>query len=464
MNHNWLLLARGGMELSWRYSWALFMALLWAQLTFPLPAAIGAMAFGAVTTRLSMAGNFRNYQKILFQSVCFILIFLLILYRTQSSGIPFWHFDWIGHLLPGAKDLLQWLILLFLVFFQGLFWQGGRLLIKESRHYQPICMQFDKGLGLFMALLIVYALVDVRTELNLQNQDIRLTILAFFIFSLISIVLSRHQTHAQKSFILGYHGIGVLLSILTMTAIFASGIMLLAYPYLFHKADALLVILKSNAAPFKPLVIKILIFLFRPRHLRQQPDIQNKKMLSGQEVGVPVGEGWQAFLFKILGLALIVLLGLAILVALAFLVYQLVLWLNKREDRPAEPISLINAFKRFLKACRVFMQKTRRKIMVMVTGPDSAAMLYQLLLRWGRYSGLTPIPSDTPSEYGRRLMQSFPGLRSEINLIVAAFNRELYGRTAIDKQTLVRIASAYRCMRRPRHWPSRLKNWFYQSH
>jgi hypothetical protein len=463
-NHNWLLLSRGGMELSWRYGWVLFMTLLASQLTFPLPAAVGTMAFGAVITRISSAGNFRNYQKILFQSACFVLIFLLILYWTQSAGVSFWHFTWIGHLLPGAKDLFQWLILLFLVFFQGLFWQGGRLLIKECQHHLSVCLQFDKGLGLFMALLIVYALVDVRTELNLQNQDIRLTILAFFTFSLASIVLTRHQTQAKKSFILGYHGIGTILSILTMIGIFATGITLLAYPYLFHAADALLGVLKSNAAPFKPLLIKILIFLFRPRHLRQQPDIQNKKMLSGQEVDASVGEDWQAFLFKILGLGLIVLIGLALLVVLVFLIYRLVIWLSKREGSSAGQVSLLKGIGRFLKACHMFMQKSLRKILALVKGPDSAAMLYYRLLRWGHYSGLTPIPSDTPSEYGRRLMQSFPDLKSEIHLIVEAFNREIYGRTSIDKQTLIRVTSAYRCMRRLRHWPSRLKTWFSQSH
>ena len=100
--------------------------------------------------------------------------------------------------------------------------------------------------------------------------------------------------------------------------------------------------------------------------------------------------------------------------------------------------------------------------MWLVKGLDSAAVIYYRLLRWGRYSGLTPVPSHTPSECGRRLMESFPGLKSEIRLIVEAFNREVYGRTATDKQTLVQLSSAYRRMQRLKHWPSRIKTWFYQ--
>jgi hypothetical protein len=462
-NHNWLLLARGGMELSWRYALALFAALLAVQLTFPLPAAVCAMVLGAVVTRMSIAGNFRIYQKIAFQSACFVLISLLTLYWTQYPGVPFWHFDWTRHLLLEAKSPFQWLILFVLVFYMWLFWQGGRLLIKGSQHYMPICMHFDRDLGLFMALLIVYALVDVRTELNLQNQGIRFTILAFFTFSLASIVLARHQTHAQKSFVSGYHGIGMILSTLTMTGIFAIGTTLLAYPYLFHKADALLIIIKKTAAPFKPLLINILLFLFRPRQLKEQADIQNKNMPSIKEMGAPVVEDWQTVLIKILGVCLIALIGLVILVLLGFLVYKLVLWLSKKDRNAAEPIHLFKGFRRFLKACRVFLLRIWEKTMELVKGMDSAAMIYYRLLRWGGYSGMTPLPSDTPSEYGSRLMQSFPGLKSEIHLIVEAFNREIYGRTATDRQTLVQLASAYRRMRGLKHWPSRMKTWFYQS-
>lgn len=451
------------MELSWRYAWALFATLLAAQLTFPLPAAVCAMVLGVVVTRISIANNFRNYQKIAFQSACFVLISLLILFWTQCTGMPFWHFDWIRHLFLEAKSLSQWLILLVLAFFLWLFWQGGRLLVVASQHYISICKQFDKTLGLFMVLLIVYALVDVQTELNLQNQSIRLAILAFFAFSLASIVLSRHQARVQKSFISGYHGIGVVLSTLAMTGIFAAGTALLVYPYLFQKADALLVILKNTAAPFKPLLIKILIFLFKPKLLRQHPDIHDKNMLPIKELGSPVMEGWRASFFKMLVVGLVALIGMVILAALGFAVYKLVLWLSKRDRNTAEPMSLVKRGKRFLKACHVFLLRIRGKIMELVKGLDSAAMIYYRLIRWGRYSGLTPIPSDTPSEYGRRLMQSFPALDSEIHIIVEAFNREIYGQTAIDGQTLIQLASAYRRMRRPKHWPSRMKTWFYQS-
>jgi hypothetical protein len=203
------------------------------------------------------------------------------------------------------------------------------------------------------------------------------------------------------------------------------------------------------------------MLLYGPRQPKIQAGIQDKDT-SIKELGAPVVEGWQEVLFKILSVGLVVLVGLALLIVLGFLLYKLILWLSQRDRNKAEPMRLDKGIKRFLKACQVFLLRVWKKIMEMMKGLDSAAMIYHRLLRWGHYSGLAPIPGNTPSEYGRRLMKSFPGLRSEIHLIVEAFNREIYGRRSTDRQTLVQLTSAYRRMRRLKHLPSRMKTWFYQ--
>ena len=91
---------------------------------------------------------------------------------------------------------------------------------------------------------------------------------------------------------------------------------------------------------------------------------------------------------------------------------------------------------------------------------DSAAAVYAGMLRWGRRSGLPAVLSETPVEYGERLKQSFPRLKMEIEMIIEAFNREIYGQIPPDMRTLTGILSARRRMRNPRHWPLRLRAWF----
>jgi len=458
-NQSLIILARSGMELSWRYAWAVFVSLLAVQLAFPLPAAVCAMILGAIITRISVAGNWRNYQKIGLQFAGFMIVSLMILYWIRYPGTAFWDFNWLHDLLVEAKSLPQWLTLLVLFFFLWLFWQGGRLLIKDPHSYMPICMQFDKGLGLFMLLLVAYALVDARTDLDLHNQGIRFAILAFFTFSLASIALSRYHTQGQKSFITGYHGIGVILSALIISILFATGIMLLAYPYLFHKADALLVILKDTAQPFAPLLIRLLIFFFRPRHIKLYGDVQDENIPSIEGMEAPVVEGWLAILFKLLGAGLIVLSVLAILFVLGFLIFKLLEWLLKKDPDAEKPFRLTRAIKRFLAAIPAIIGRCWSKLIDLLKGIYSAAMVYYRMLRWGKFSGLPARPSDTPKEYGYRLMQTFPELKAEINIIVESFNQEIYGRVFAGKETFARLASAQRHMRRLRYWPSRLHTW-----
>ena len=56
----------------------------------------------------------------------------------------------------------------------------------------------------------------------------------------------------------------------------------------------------------------------------------------------------------------------------------------------------------------------------------------------------------------------FPGLKGEIELIVDAFNREVYGQVTIDQKTLSILRSALRHMKRLRYWPLRIKLWIFQ--
>jgi hypothetical protein len=95
-------------------------------------------------------------------------------------------------------------------------------------------------------------------------------------------------------------------------------------------------------------------------------------------------------------------------------------------------------------------------------GADSAASVYGRILGWGRRSGLPPAPNDTPCEYGRKLMDHFPKLEKEIDIIIEAFNREVYGEITTSEPVLSSICSALRRMRSPRHWPSRISGWFVQ--
>lgn len=65
-------------------------------------------------------------------------------------------------------------------------------------------------------------------------------------------------------------------------------------------------------------------------------------------------------------------------------------------------------------------------------------------------------------EYGLRLKYQFPSLRKEIDLIIKAFNQEVYGEIILNDQQWTEAESAWRKLRSPLHWPLRLKTWFFE--
>jgi hypothetical protein len=146
--------------------------------------------------------------------------------------------------------------------------------------------------------------------------------------------------------------------------------------------------------------------------------------------------------------------------ALGYLMNCVIRWLLKRNSLdPATPWSL-DWFLNLLALLKTLPQCFWKRVRYLFGDVNSAASVYAAILRWGCRSGKPPIPSETPGEYGRRLIHCFPKLKDEIAMIIEAFNREIYGDIATGKQALGRISSALRSMQSPRHWPSRLWGWF----
>ena len=68
-NSPMLTLARSGMDFSWRYAWAYYMAFVALRTGFPLLPAVCAFGMAAVITHLTRTGNWRIYQVVACQAV-----------------------------------------------------------------------------------------------------------------------------------------------------------------------------------------------------------------------------------------------------------------------------------------------------------------------------------------------------------------------------------------------------------
>ena len=468
-NDTLLTIARGGMELSWRYAWALFLTQLAIQRHFPLPEAVCAFLIAAVLAQLPAGRSWRVYQRLLLQIAGFIPVALMGVHAIGYKTLPLLSLGWIGDLLLGAKSIFQWFILILTLFCVWLIWRGGQILVVSSRHYVSVCMHFDKGLGLFFLLLITKAFIASKIGISLQSRDFVFLAIAYLVFSLTSISIARNQSNVQKSFLSGHRGMGVIRSISTLVVLLGTGTFFLTYPYIYKAADSLFMATKAVAQPIGPVLINILLFLFRPRERSLQSDLSStggSKLVDNNprltDIDTHSVDGWAALFQQIVGWGLFGIIGM---IFVAFLLYLLIhvvrLLLKRSRDDTALPLSFgwISDLLYKLAALPLLMW---RGWISLLQGVDCAATVYTGMLRWGRRSRMILINSETPTEYGNRLKHCFPSLKTEIELIVDAFNREVYGQTATDRETYSRLRSALRRMKRLRYWPLRIKVWFYQ--
>jgi hypothetical protein len=179
---------------------------------------------------------------------------------------------------------------------------------------------------------------------------------------------------------------------------------------------------------------------------------------------LPPGEGswWSELLEKIIGWGFLGLGGLIALILCGLGVWYLVRWLFSRTSVSEEKQihwSLILLWAVKLGAVPLLLWG---EIVKRLKGYRNAVQLHNALLRWGRHSGLPHFLAETPTEYGLRLKHQFPAVKREIELIIEAFNQEVYGETVLSHPQMAMAHLAWRRLLSPLCWPSRLRSWLLQ--
>ncbi len=455
-----LVLTSDGMEIAWRYAWSRFLTFSILHRPFPLPVAIGAFAAAAFFTRLSGKRNWRRFQAALLHLAGFTFAALLIAYHLFFRESPFFNGTWVADLILQPKAPQQWFILLLILCCLLLFWLGGRSWEKRPRDYFTVCLQFDKGIGLLFLLLLIKFLIELKGGIRLEDPATGLLVIAFIVFSLLSIGLARRRGDAKKSFLAGFHGIGVILGFTTTVVLCGAGLILLTFPYLTQIADSAHSVLKEAAEPLGPVIVKIIRFIFGRSRFQIETGNSGTLDLGMNPVDPSPGSEGESFLRQVIGWGLTGILGLMAVGLFGYLMNQFIRWLLKTnttdETKPPSSAWLLKLLSLFIS----LPQGVWNWVLYLLRGVDSAASVYAGVLCWGRRSGLPPVSSETPAEYGIRLKHQFPKLKAEIEMIIEAFNREVYGEIMIDQQSLCGISSALSRMRSPRHWTSRLRGWF----
>ncbi len=454
-----LFLITAGMELSYLYACSTFLTTVIFNHPFPFPEAVGSFILAAVLTLLFQGRGWRVIYVLIAQAFGFVPALLRMVHIYQSWSDSFLSQTWLVKFYENPIGAIEWFIGLLLIFWIWVFWGGGVGLARRPADYNTICSRFDRGLIAFFLLFVIKFLLQIKEGITIEEPISQLLIFPFLIFSLLAIGLVRNRSVAPRDFLPGYQGIGVILSFIVVTLLFGTGLVFFCLPYLTLAAETGYSILKTVSSPIGSLLLMILRFIFGGDFtLSEKPPVKKKEIIDLVSQGEQ--SWWMELLGKILAWGVWILIGLVFLFLFCIAMYFFYQWLLSRTPVDQERQSPRHLIALWAERLRLFLLSCWRWFLRRMKGYRGAIQLYTALRSWGRRSGLRHIPSETPTEYGSRLEHRFPILKREIASIIQAFNEEVYGEITLDEHQLKITQSAWRRLRSPLHWPSRLKTWF----
>ncbi len=451
-----LYLVTGAMELSWFFAWAMFSGIATMHRPFPFFETIVGFITASFVTYISTGKGWRIIQVLGLQVFGFLCVALLVIHRIYYGGNALYSRGWLILLFAGSRDAQAWFILLMNLLLVLMLWVAGVTFARRAKTYYATCGRFDFGLTAFFVLFLVRLVAFVKGGVRIDDSLSLLFVFPFFLFSLLSIGMVRIESTLPKTFLPGYQGMGVILSFIAIVLVGAGGLVLFFLPALTVAAQMGFRVLKVAGGPVGYVFVEVVRFMFMPRGNHSDASVEASKGIDWHMVERGAQTWWGELLEKILSWGIVGLTLALLLVVAAIAAYYVIRWLFAKtaagQTRP-RPGSIPWRSKLWAVLAGFF-----KKLLRSAKGHAMAADLYGALLGWARRSGLSHIQTETPLEFGARLHSRFPALSLQIELIISAFNREVYGEVVLSSAQLAATRSAWRELRSPIHWPSRAKN------
>lgn len=455
-----LSLVSSGMEICWIYAWASFSmtAILGRAVSFPILAAV--FTFAAILTHFSGGRGWRVISLAGTHVLGYGWAAFFVLHSFYYSSYPFFSEVWIALLFKASRTPLEWVHLVLINIWVGLLWFGGATLAKREKTYFNTCTHFDIGLAAFFVLLLIKLALRVKGGISTDDHVSSMLIYPYLFLSLMAIGMARDGHEGSKHFLQGRSGLGILMSIVTFVLLSASGLVFFLIPIFTQVAETGQQVLKSAAFWILPVVTCVIRFMFMGGQIR--PDPPSGSSPKGSEgSGFPFMDGsWSELLEKIFRWGIeVMVLTFFILIAVMLVLFALK-WLFARSAIDPKASANRDTTLSWFMRLRAFLTALWVAVKNVTRGYTRAAELFSVLLEWGRRSGLPRLTSDTPLEFGARLNQQFPRLKTEIETIIAALNIEVYGEKNLTCEQFAGALLAWHTLRSPVHWPRRFKTRF----
>jgi hypothetical protein len=344
---------------------------------------------------------------------------------------------------------------LLIIFWVSIYWISGFLISKRPNNHATIASRFDLGITV---LVFVFIILWV-TDLSLVRPEF--LIIYYFLFSMLAIAIAKNLEGSEKNNQNQFTGSSMAVTFILLILIFGSWIFLFFLPQLSSVAQTGYKVLKIVSKPLGNLLLKIISFLFGYGNMATEV-----MPPTSSESGIPILENpepswWIQLLGKIMGWGAIILLGILVIIAIGWLLWSLGKWFALKTEHDTKRKGFLHHIllglryilllgEKFLNKTVLILNKLRKK-------QEDVSLYFQKLCRWGLASGIPRKKSYTPLEYGQRLSNFFPDSQNDIELIIEAFNQEIYGNKKIQSKQLKKINKAWNNLVSPIKWPLRLK-------
>jgi hypothetical protein len=452
-----LALAGGSMELCWMHGWAMFCCVAIVHRPFPFLEGVCTFLLALCVTRLSAGRGWRVAETLALHTFVFAVAALRIIYVIYFDAYPFLSSAWLSELFTGPRGFLQWVGYVLVWFWSLAFWIGGVTFSIRPRTYFAFCSRLDIGLGAFFCLFALKLVILAKGGERIEDPASGIMIYPFFLFSFFAIGLARLRNDGLRTFLPRHRGAGIITGFAVTVVALGGGLILFSMSGLSATAQAASRVLKLAAGVSSPYVERLLRLFFFRGTIRSEPVSSSPKGNVSDMITWAKGIWWVEFLEKALGWVFVCVFIALILAIVGVIIFFVAKWLLSRGKTDGGRGSNPEGFAVWLRELWAIALRFTERMSHFVRGYHRASELYSALRLWGRRAGLPPAGHDTPLEFGARLQNRFPHLTPEIDLIVGAYNQEIYGEMESAGQSFKPILRAWKRLQSPLLWPMRIK-------
>lgn len=432
------------MDLCWLCALSNFIIRTTTPIRFPIWGGLAAFLLPLGITRFYTINNYRRIWPVLLH-VCG----LYFLYRWQLTNL----FDWWP-----PKTQYQWYQVVIVIMLIGLFWYKGTRLATRQDTYKTICNHFDLGVSLLFLLTCIQFMLELKVGIKSEDPFTFQCMGFYFLAGLIALIFSYNEMGGDKAYLKGFQTYGILISATVMLLFVAIGSFLFFQPAMTAIAESGYAGVKTMAGSIGPYIKAIILFL-----LKGQGALARNEA-AAQSQG---GSGWfQAFdtgqVDHPVIMGILILFAAAVAGLFLYLVWRLlylyILRLFVKPDAPVGARNFLEILSRLIGRMIYWFNIIIDFIRAIRQNPDTSLQGFVKLVKWGKRSGVKKQSAETPLEYAGRLQNRFQPLKEEIEIIISAFQLEVYGETATQPHVLLQVSRAVKKLYSPAFWVLRLKS------